>query len=113
MARFYSNENFPLPVVDMLRRLGHDVLTVQDSGHASRRVPDLEVLQFAIGENRAVLTLNRRHFIALHGQLPDHSRVVVCTLDPDFARQARGIDELVRQVGDLRGHLLRISRPRE
>jgi hypothetical protein len=27
MAQFYSNENFPLPVVDKLRELGHDVLT--------------------------------------------------------------------------------------
>jgi hypothetical protein len=27
MARLYSNENFPLPVVEELRRLGHEVLT--------------------------------------------------------------------------------------
>ena len=33
MARFYSNENFPLPVVEEgLRRLGHDVLTIQETG---------------------------------------------------------------------------------
>ena len=29
MARLYANENFPLPVVNELRRLGHDVLTTQ------------------------------------------------------------------------------------
>jgi hypothetical protein len=27
MARLYANENFPLPVVEVLRYLGHDVLT--------------------------------------------------------------------------------------
>lgn len=27
MARLYSNENFPLPVVVALRALGHDVVT--------------------------------------------------------------------------------------
>ncbi|HEY4759482.1 MAG TPA: DUF5615 family PIN-like protein [Thermoguttaceae bacterium] len=32
MARFYANENFPLPVVEELRRLEHDVLTTQESG---------------------------------------------------------------------------------
>lgn len=32
-ARFYANENFPLPVVEELRRLGHDVLTIQETGH--------------------------------------------------------------------------------
>jgi Domain of unknown function (DUF5615) len=28
----YADENFPLPVVQELRRLGHDVLTAQEDG---------------------------------------------------------------------------------
>ena len=32
MARLYADENFPLPVVEELRQLGHDVLTIQESG---------------------------------------------------------------------------------
>ncbi len=32
MARLYTNENFPLPVVETLRKLGHDVLTIQETG---------------------------------------------------------------------------------
>jgi len=28
MARLYADENFPLPVVEELRQLGHDVLTM-------------------------------------------------------------------------------------
>ena len=31
MARLYSNENFLQPVVDELRRWGHDVLTVLET----------------------------------------------------------------------------------
>jgi hypothetical protein len=31
MARLYADEDFPLPVVEELRRLGHDVRTVQDA----------------------------------------------------------------------------------
>jgi len=31
MARLYSNENFPLPVVERLRALGQDVLTTQEA----------------------------------------------------------------------------------
>ena len=46
MARFYSNENFPIQTVRALRRLGHDVLTSHDAGNANRSVPDEEVLQF-------------------------------------------------------------------
>src|ERR1035437_1509613 len=32
MARLYPNENFPLPVIEKLQALGHDVLTVQEPG---------------------------------------------------------------------------------
>jgi len=28
MAQLYADENFPLPVVEELRRLGHNVLTM-------------------------------------------------------------------------------------
>ena len=66
MARFYSNENIPLPLVEELRGLGHDVLTSHDAGNANRSVPDEEVLRFAASANRAVLTLNRKHFVRLH-----------------------------------------------
>ncbi len=39
MARFYSNENFPRPVVLTLRTLGHDVLTIQETGRADQALP--------------------------------------------------------------------------
>jgi hypothetical protein len=38
MARFYADEQFPLPVVELLRNLGHDVLTVQEAGNANQRI---------------------------------------------------------------------------
>jgi Domain of unknown function (DUF5615) len=34
MSNFYAHEQFPLPVVECLRELGHDVLTVRESGNA-------------------------------------------------------------------------------
>ena len=40
MAGLYSNENFPLPVVERLRALGHDVLTLQEAGKADQALPD-------------------------------------------------------------------------
>jgi hypothetical protein len=44
VARFYANENLPEQVVVELRRLGHDVMMMRDSGHAGRAVPDASVL---------------------------------------------------------------------
>lgn len=47
MARFYGDEQFPLRVVEYLRDLGHDVLTVQEAGNANLKIPDDRVLAFA------------------------------------------------------------------
>jgi hypothetical protein len=63
MARLCANENLPLLVVAELRRLGHDVWTVGETGTANRAVLDSEILDFAVLHRRAVLTLNGRHFI--------------------------------------------------
>jgi len=111
MACFYSNENFPLTVVEELRALGHDVLTIQEAGDAEQSLPDAKVLAFAHGEGRAVLTLNRRHFVRLHAESPGHSGIVVCSFDSDFAALARRIHDAVLAKGDLAGQLPRINRP--
>jgi len=111
MARFYSNENFPFPVVEELRRLGHNVLTVQDAGKANLEIPDDEVLAFAFGENRTILTINRRDFIRLHRKDPNHSGIIVCTADADFIRQANRVHEAIEALPQLDGQLIRVNRP--
>ncbi len=110
MARFYSNENFPLPVVERLRALGHDALTVQEAGKADRAWPDKEVLVFATSENRAVLTLNRRHFMRLHREDSNHGGIVVCKFDPDFNGQAERIHKAIAGITSLSGQLIRVNR---
>lgn len=111
MARLYANENLPEPVVAELRRLDHDVVTMQESGQAGRAVPDADVLALATGQGRAVVTLNRRHSVRLHAERPDHSGIVVCTFDVDFAALAHRIHEAVDGRSDLTGQLLRVNRP--
>jgi Domain of unknown function (DUF5615) len=51
MARFYADEHYPLGITEFLRQLGHDVLTVQDAGKAGQKIPDPDVLAFAIAQN--------------------------------------------------------------
>jgi hypothetical protein len=111
VARFYANENFPLPVVTELRRLGHDVLTVQETGKAGQRFPDEEVLGLATADSRVVLTINRRHFIRLHADKPRHHGIIVCTFDPDFSGQAARIQAALAATPQLAGQLIRINRP--
>ena len=111
MARFYANENFPLPVVEELRRLGHDIVTIQQTGKSGEGTPDEEVLTYAIQQQRAILTLNRKDFRRLHHQQPQHDGIVICTVDGDFARQATRIHDAVQSLATLRGLLIRVNRP--
>lgn len=111
MALLYADENFPFPVVSELRRLGHDVKTTAEAGKAEQSVPDEEILAFAADLGRAVLTLNRKHFIHLHRARPEHAGIIVCSFDPDFIGQARRIHAAIVSEAQLSDKLLRVNRP--
>ena len=101
----------PLPVAQELRALGHDVLTVAESGKSNSATPDLDVLEFSTQENRVLVTLNRRHFIRLHKTVPTHAGIIVCTFDPEFVRQAKRIHKKVAARKTMHGRLERVNRP--
>lgn len=111
MATLYANENFPLQVVEGLRQLGHDVLTVREAGQDNQRIADSAVLAFAVAAGRALLTINRRDFIRLHRQQPAHHGIIVCTEDPDPAGQAQRIHAAIADLVTLDGLLIRVNRP--
>jgi hypothetical protein len=111
MRRLYANENFPLPVVLELRHLGHDVLTIAEMGKAGQSLPDEAVLAFARADRRAVLTLNRKHFVHLHGAQREHEGIIVCTFDPDFTGLANRIHAAIQSGASLAGQLIRVNRP--
>ena len=111
MARLYANKNFPLQTAQALRALGHDVLTVAEAGQVNQALPDDEVLAFAARDQRAVLTLNRRDFIRLHAQQPDHAGIIVCAQDSDTDDQAKRIHDAIVQSESLAGTLIRINLP--
>src|SRR4051812_45717192 len=98
MARFYSNENFPIPIF-ALRALGHDVATIQERGRANESTPDRDVLALATSEGRAVLTLNRKDYSRLHEQSQAHRGIVVCVADADFSRLAQMIHDRIQAEG--------------
>jgi predicted nuclease of predicted toxin-antitoxin system len=109
VASLYADEQFPRKVSELLRTLGHDILTVQEAGNTGSSDPD--VLAFATSNNRAVLTQNRRDFIRLHRLQPQHFGIIVCTSDRNWERLARRIDETISAEEPLRGKLLRVTRP--
>lgn len=111
MARLYSNENFPQPVVEELRRLGHDVLTSLDAGKANQRIADDEVIRYATEQRRAVLTLNRRHFHIQHRLSATHAGIITCTVDADYRALAARVHERLIATPDLNGQLIKITKP--
>ena len=108
MARLYADEQFPRPVLELLRALGHDTLSVQEAGNAG--LPDERVLDFAVTENRTVLTMNRRDFIRLHGLKANHAGIIACKDDQDWERLARNINEAISSVETLTGKLIRVNK---
>ena len=113
MARLYANENFPRPVVELLRQLGHDVLTTQQADQSGEGIPDPAVLAFAVSEKRAILTINRRDFLRLHRASQEHYGIIVCTVDQDFARQAERIHVAIEKAESLEAQLIRVNRPQK
>jgi predicted nuclease of predicted toxin-antitoxin system len=111
MARLYMDEQFPKFVSQLLREMGHDVLTVQEAGNGNLGIPDDEVLSFAIAENRAVVTLNRDDFVRLHRADSQHCGVIVCTNDPDRPRMASRLNEAIVAQEYLQSNLIRVVRP--
>ena len=109
--RFFADENFPQPAIERLRELGHDVLGAE-SGHSGVAWPDESVLGYAVSEDRAVLTLNRRPIlhppsmvkclvILRHCRLPLSAR---------FPGSAERIHAVTSGTHSLQGQLVRVSR---
>jgi predicted nuclease of predicted toxin-antitoxin system len=108
MALLYADENFSYRVVERLRILGHDVLTVQEVGE--RGGDDARVLTYATAVGRAVLTFDRRDFDRLHRASAAHAGIISCTPDEAGALAAR-IDQTIRAASSLAGKHLRVNKP--
>lgn len=111
MAKLYADENFPQPTVLALREFGHGVLTIVESDYAEQAIPDNDVLALPTKTKRILVILNRRDFIRLHRETTDHSGIIVCTFDADFAALAERIHDALEQTSTMQSQLLRVNRP--
>ena len=111
MAKLFADENFPVPVVQRLRQLMHDVATLNDIGQAGAGWSDEQVLRYAASEGRAVLTMDRRDFRSLHRQKVRHTGIVICTYNPDWDRFASQVDQALQATPDLVDALIHVYQP--
>jgi predicted nuclease of predicted toxin-antitoxin system len=111
MLKFYSNENFPLEMVDLLRRRGYDVLTSYEAGQANQKIPDDEVLMYATNAGRIVITENRQDFINLHSTTSNHAGIVICKADRDYAGKVQVLHDFFTQdTQPMDNRLLRVMK---
>lgn len=123
MIRLLADEQFPMRVVDILRRRGYDVETVRQTCESKYGdgLSDDVVLEYAILVHRVILTLNRSDFETLHKKLPWHAGIVSCPYYPSSAavRMADRIHAaLCERTGEtgmphLNGQLMRLRSPNE
>lgn len=104
----YADEDFALPVVKLLRQMGHDVITVQADGQTS--APDPDVLARAANLGRIVLTYNRRDFERLHRQGAAHYGIVTIKHDRNYSALAARIDAALAGLSPGRW-CIRVNRP--
>ena len=95
--------------MEILRDLGHDVITAQEAGHAGKS--DAQVLAEATADDRAVLTHNRSDYKRLHAN-QSHAGIISCTRDKDdIPGLAKRIHDAVIAAPTLANQFIRIVRP--
>lgn len=111
MLKFYSNENFPMEMVYLLRSLGYDVLTSYEAGQANQKIPDDRVLIYATNAGRIVITENRQDFIDLHFTTSNHAGIVICKADRDYAGKVQAIHNFFTQdTQPMNNRLIRVMK---
>jgi len=108
MARFFQDEHLSYKTADQLRAMGHDVLMTEDAGRKSLK--DFDQLTFCTGENRIMITINRKDFMMHDTYWPHHKGIIsIKELIPEEAR-ARYLDAIVQEHASLEGSHVRANR---
>ena len=108
--RLYSNENFALDMVYMLRILGYKVTTSYDAGQANQGISDNQVLNYATQNNFVVITFNRDDFIELHNSGLKHAGIIICKTDRDYQGQIQTLHEYLQTQDSLNNRLIRVKK---
>ena len=77
-------------------------------GKQNKKYPILN-LRYAISLNRAVLTMNRRDFIRLHAQTPQHKGIVICKSSTNWEKIGQAIHNHLSQFETIEKQLIRIK----
>jgi uncharacterized protein with PIN domain len=111
MARLLADEDFRREIVEVLRSLGHDVVTLQEVGYGNQRLPDTDVLAFALAEERVVLTHNRKDYKRLHKSGVIHAGIIAAPQDNDISGAGHRIHHAIELREAFINQLVLVDRP--
>jgi predicted nuclease of predicted toxin-antitoxin system len=111
----YSDENFALGMVSILRELEYTVITCHDVGQANQNIPDDKVLEYATLKNFTVITFNRSDFIKLHQSGLEHAGIIICKEVPkrvhqDYRGQIEKLHEYLQNQASLNNRLILLKK---
>ena len=85
-------------LVVLLRKAGQDVLTVNEANLSGE--DDSVVFNFAVREQRLILTRNYLDFQELHETIPEHPGILVVCQDDDLFKDM-SFKEIVKSIANL------------
>lgn len=110
MARILANENFPLASVNVLRRAGHDVLSVTETSPGSS---DSSILELAFSQQRILVTFDRDYGELVYlRNLPCPSAIILLRFDPATPEDAGEMVSalLSTETREIIGHYVVLGR---
>jgi hypothetical protein len=93
--RLFTDEMINPSLAPELRRRGYDVESCDEAGRSQRRISDADQLEYATGQGRAILSFNKRDFIALDrsykGGVRRHAGIIVAPQIDDLGVLLRAV----------------------
>jgi len=102
-VKLLLDEHFSFRIADQLRKGGFDVVAVVERAELCR-LSDEDLLRWAHGDGRALVTENVQDLLPIHGRFLNHEEGhsgLVLTTARRFPRSTAGIGTLVAALGKL------------
>ena len=111
MTRLFADENIPPRIVQGLQNHGVDIITTTDAQLDNRKTSDPDILAYASGVGRAVITFDRGDYKKLHQQSNAHSGIILLKQNMPLPMLIEKVAALALSQADLSGKVHRVIQP--
>jgi hypothetical protein len=109
MAKLIARDDFPLPVIEELRRFGHDVVTVPSGALRSAPLDPAAPLRSPDARRRIWLSLDPDQSASAHRAAPGHSGIVSVKPGKNYAGLAQRIHDALKAHARISRQLILVD----